>query len=133
MIDAQLLDETFKDCLYTESELEGLNGQPPTDAILVEGIVSHFGFHPERLTEHKEQVREWLRALPHEFRENDGGGWSFLQACNDAEGHQWGEHRNMEQLFSLAIGLELAKYLLPRSMWSVFPGSVPYITIFVED
>ena len=35
----------------------------------------------------------------------------------------------MEQLFVLGMGLGLVKYGLPRSMWNVLPGGMPYISI----
>jgi len=131
LIDASKLEEAFRDCLFKDEEITG--GQPPADAVLVEGIVNKFGFHPERLESHRQEIYDWLKQLPHPFRETEGGGWSFLKACDDAEGQQWGEHRNMEQLFCLGMGLGLAKSQLPRDLWAALPGGMPYYSIAVTD
>ena len=39
----------------------------------------------------------------------------------------------MEQLLTLGIGLGYAKYLMPREMWKMFPGGMPYFQIDLED
>ena len=35
----------------------------------------------------------------------------------------------MDELFQLGVTLDLAAYQLPREMWSVFPGGVPYVVV----
>ena len=73
--------------------------------------------------------KDW-KNLPHQFRKSAGGGWSFLNACNQEDGEQWtGLHQRMDQLFAMAIGLGLAKWCLPRAMWDVFPGGMPYVVV----
>ena len=132
MIDATEVGIAFRNCLYTELELRDLpEGQPPHDAVLVEGIRGKYGFHPIRLEQQRIQVVTWLEDLPHTFRKNEGGGWSFLNACYQEDGVQWGEHRNMEQLFCLGIGLRLVECQLPREVWSSLPGGMPYYAILV--
>ena len=37
----------------------------------------------------------------------------------------------MDALFCLGIGLDVAGYVLPRDMWTVFQGGMPYI--FIKD
>lgn len=128
---AENVEEVLVDCLYTTSECDGET--TPRGAIIVEGIVRNFGLHPERLQKHKAEVQEMLSQLPDEFNEKPSGGWSFLMACNTKDGTQWGEHRHMEALFVLAIGLGLAKWLAPRDMWKLFPGGVPYVTITHQE
>lgn len=122
-IDPAKVEEAFVKCLYKDEET---NGKVPEGAVLVNGITFNYGFHPGRLEEQREKVTAWLDALPHQFRESEGGGWSFLDACLDEDGFQWGEYRNMEQLFCLGIGLKLVSYSLPRSMWFTFSGGMPY-------
>lgn len=120
----------IEDCLFKDEEL--VNGQPPKDAVLVEGIVKNFGFHPGRLAEHKDEILELLHQLPNEFQDmgtGGGGGWSFLNACNTKDGVQWGEHNNMEELLCLGIATEQAEILMPREMWSAFPGGMPYFEV----
>jgi hypothetical protein len=79
-------------------------------------------------------VRGWLALLPDEFRMDKGGGWSFLNLCNDRNGVQWtGLHQTMDQLFVLAAALGRAKFLLPRSLWSSLPGGMPYVGVDVRE
>jgi len=40
-------------------------------------------------------------------------------------------HQIVEELFCLAMGLGLAECQLPREMWSMFPGGMPYYVINV--
>ena len=124
------VETVLKDCLYTDEEVS--NGEVPKECVKVEGITVNFGFHPERLASHREDIRSMLADLATEFRENMGGGWSFLNACiRQHDGEQWGEHRDMEQLFCLGIGLGIAKWLLPKNMWDVLPNGMPYVSITV--
>ncbi len=122
MIDTVELREVFTDCLFRE-------GEAHDDAVIVEGLVDTFGLHPERLESKREQVAGWLDQLPLQFKASDGGGWSTLNAVMLEDGTQWGEQRNMQELVVLAIGLELGSFPLPRDMWSVLPGGMPYFII----
>lgn len=120
------VEEIFLDCFFKEGE--------PTDVrVVVEGITAFYGFHPERLESHKEDVRELLAQLPDEFHAETGGGWSFLNACNNRDGELWtGDHMTMEQLFALGVALELVVCLMPRDTWSILPGGVPYYMVMGE-
>lgn len=120
------VNEVFLHCLYSQDELPA-DGSPPSGAVLVEGIVRKFGLHPERLDEKRCEIREMLLELPTEFSE--GGGWSFLKMCVDKNGHQWGEHPDMEELLVLGIATKQAAYCMPRDMWSLLPGGVPYVAV----
>jgi len=133
IINPDLVREMFYDSLFRDEEVT--KGQTPAGAVLVEGIVRNVGFHPDRLRSHSDQVKQWLSLLPHQFREGKGGGggWSFLEACNQEDGAQWtGMHQTMEQLFQLGIGLGMAKWLLPRSYWTMLPGGMPYVSVVIE-
>jgi hypothetical protein len=123
------VQEVCKSCLFTESEIGENHGETPDGAVVVEGVVGGFGFHPERLEQQRENVRSMLACLPDEFRKSKGGGWTFLNACNTRAGNQWGEHTDMNALFCLGIGLGLASFQLPREMWSVLPGGMPYVAV----
>jgi len=107
--------------------LDSLNGQEE-GALVVSGLVRKFGFSPEKISEHKETIRALLNEMPKEFHKETGGGMSFLNLCMDKNGDQWGEHRNMEELIALGIAAGMASYTLPREMWDVLPGAVPYVT-----
>jgi len=129
MIDPQKVDQAMLDCLYRQEELDDPT-KPPEGAVLAEGIQGKFGFHPERLEAKRAQVQAWLAEMPEEFHEGSGDGWSFLNMCTTRDGVQWtGEHRRLEQLVVMAIGLGLAKYTLERAFWPGLPGGMPYIVI----
>lgn len=108
----------------------------PVDAnniLQVDGILKPFIFNKTILDQHKEQIRTWLAALPEQFQAEQGGGWSFLNACNDKNNVLWtGFHHVMDKLFCLGIALGLADYCLPREYWKSLPGEVPYIVIYLK-
>jgi hypothetical protein len=116
------VSEVFSDCLFKD-------GEDTTFAVKAEGIINDFGFNPERLVSHKEEIKSMLLQLPKEFKQSSGGGMSFLQACMDEKGYQWGEHRDMEQLFALGIAAELCICLMPRELWIALPGGMPYYVV----
>ena len=102
----------------------------PEGAIEAEGIVARFGFHPERLKSHEQEIRDLVMELPDEFRMSKGGGWSFLNMCNDREGYQWADlHKTMEMLLVLGIAVGVMTIQIPRELWSMMPGGVPYVAV----
>lgn len=127
-IDPEVVRVVFMDCLFRDEEAP--NGEPPEGAVLAEGIMHKAAFHAERLASHRDTVKGWLALLPTEFRKGGGGGWTFLNACNQSNGEQWtGLHQRMDQLFTLGIALGLAKWQLPREMWEALPGGMPYVQV----
>ena len=111
------------DCLFKDGEDE-------SKAVLAEGVIRQFGFHPERLNEWKDSIIEMLEQLPETFRQATGGGWSFLNACDRNDGTQWtGLHKNMEELFCLGMAIGKVKSQFPKEIWSALPGGVPYYVI----
>lgn len=115
--------ETLRRCLFKD-------GEETTDAVKVEGITAIMGFHPDRLEEQKAAIEAMLDELPEEFKQSSGGGWSFLNACNDRRGKQWtGLHKDMEILFCLGIATGRVRCQLPREVWPSLPGGVPYYII----
>lgn len=119
---AKEVTDLFKACLF-------LDGEPTDNAIIARGIINSAGFHPERLAQHRQLIDDLLDQLPEQFREEDGGGWSFLNACVDRNGTQWGEHQNVEQLFLLGMASGRVECLTPRDRWHVYPGGMPYYMI----
>jgi len=116
---SELTQNAFMDSLFKE-------GEDTTDYVKVEGITSMFGFHPQRLEEKRELVTALLAELPAEFKE----GYTFLNFCTTKDGEQWtSEHIVCEQLIVMAIGLDLMSYCMPREMWAILPGRVPYLII----
>jgi hypothetical protein len=131
MIDPNAVHDAASDSLYREVELDRTLDDPtPTDAIVVPAVVNTYAFHPDRLESHRAEVTEWLSQLPVEFHKNSGGGWSFLNACTTADGQLWtGEHRVVEALLALGIGLGLASWQLPKELWDALPGGMPYVVV----
>jgi len=130
LIDAGRLNDMFTDCLFRDEEV--VDGQPPEHAVIVEGIMATFGLHPGRLKSYQDEVVSMINGLPDPFHKDRGGGWSFLQMCNDKNDTQWtGMHRAMEQLVVLGIGLEIGSYCLPRELWETMPGGMPYVVFDV--
>ena len=77
------VEAVFKDCLNEND-----------DHIMVRGITMNAGLSDVRVARHRADIDAMLDQLPEEFHEGAGGGWSFLNACNDRMGRQWtGEHR----------------------------------------
>jgi hypothetical protein len=127
---AEKVHNIFMDCLFKVEEIE--DGKIPEGAILVDGIVESFGFHPERLNSHRDEVKAILDLMPSNFHKKGGGGWSLLNLCQDKDGNQWAEHPTMQELVVLGKGLGMVAYCMPREMWAVLPGGVPYIVIDTE-
>jgi hypothetical protein len=129
---ASRVDELIRDCLYSNSELpDPPSDEPPEEAVRVEGVVNNFAFHPERLAGHKQEIIQMLDRLPDEF--SVGSGWSFLNACMRKDGSLWGEHRNIEALLVLGIGVGRVRYCAPREYWEMLPGGMPYFVALPKD
>jgi len=126
------VNEMFTKCLHTDGEVAGLkDGELPEGGVGAEGIMTRVMFHPGRLKESKPALVEMLNQLPDEFHKDKGGGMSFLNMCVDRDGTQWGEHPTMDQLIILAIAAGVGQYCMPREMWTMFPGSMPYVVFDV--
>lgn len=119
------------DCLYTPEETKTKDCLK--EGKKVEGIMGTFVFNPERLNKNKQKIIDMLMQLPHQFRKSEGGGWSFLNGCMDENDNQWGEQTTVEALVCLGIAIDKVKYCLPRDMWKILPGSVPYFVINDEE
>lgn len=116
---SELTTKAFMDCLFKE-------GEDTTNNVSVEGLTSIYRLHPERLEEKRELVINLLAELPAQFKD----GYTFLNICTMKDGKQWtGSHHVCEQLVVMAIGLGLMEYCTPRKMWTILPGSVPYLRI----
>ena len=126
---AHTVNETFLDCLYGEDLPEDPE-EYPDDALIVEGIMITVAFRKDTLTGHRATIDALLDELPDPFHEDRGGGWSFLNACNDRHNRQWADlHRTMEELVLLGLGTGRVRFGLPRDIWPALPGGMPYFTI----
>lgn len=136
-IDPQRVEQLFIECLANAPEDRDLAAlAADSEYTIVEGIMHTTGFSTEKLESHRAEIVEMLSWLPTDFRDNvaagGGGGWSFLNACEDREGVLWGSHPVMDQLFQLGIGLGVARWLLPRKFWPALPGGMPYVSVTVD-
>ncbi len=122
------VESTLLDCLLRE-------GEEQNNSILVDGIVNSFKFHPQRLEQNKETIKQLLAQLPLMFRRIDHGGEggaSFLDAWHKTTGrdYPWGEHRDMERLFCLGMAVgEVVAVPFNRAHWPMMPGGFPYFVI----
>lgn len=118
--------DIFKDCLPKNASLS------EDQIVAVRGIVTTVMFAKEKLSAHKEEICSLLAELPDSFYKSKGGGMSFLNMCVDKNDNQWtGEHRTMEKLLLLGLGIGKVSFAMPQKMWAILPGGMPYIT--VED
>lgn len=116
------VDEMLAQCIAEDA--------PEERQIIVEGIINSYAFDREKIEAHRNGIRDMLAELPAEFKKSGGGGWSFLNACMRADGQQWtGLHQQQERLFALGIAAGLASWLMPREMWDVLPGGMPYVQV----
>ena len=124
ILTAERVEAIFYDCLFKD-------GEDTSNHIFAEGIVSNVGLNPERVEKNRQAIHDMLGELPEQFLESTGGGgWSFLNACVDKHGYQWtGMHRTQEQLVQLGIAIGEVEYCLPRAVWNVLPGGVPYFVV----
>jgi len=104
-------------------------GEDTTGHLKIEGIRGPIGFHPERVKEHAKDIEEMLLQLPNEFMKFGGGGYTFLNGCMTADGEQWGEQSNVDELICLGMAIGKCSFLMPREMWGVLPGGMPYFVV----
>ena len=128
MLKAEEVKDVFKACLFRQEEVKDGMPKPEHEAIFVEGITMKFGLNKERVNKRKDKIIGFLKELPKEF--SKGGGWSFLNLCNDKNGKQWtGMHDTMQELVCLGIAIGKMKYLTPKETWAALPGGVPYVAV----
>lgn len=119
----QRVEAVFISCLFKD-------GEDTSEHIVAEGIAQTVGFHPGRIQQHRQDIHDMLAELPDEFKTSGGGGYSFLNACMNRDGNQWtGLHQIQEQLVQLGIAIGEVEYCLPREMWMVLPGGMPYFLV----
>ena len=122
------VERVFRECLSDEKEGDNV--------CLVEAVRANakMAMRRDKLKFYQEEIQGMLMQLPRKFRETDGGGWSFLNLCTREDGTQWtGSHATMEQLVCLGIGCGKMKYLLPKSMWKILPGGMPYLAVLDKN
>jgi len=123
-LSAENVMAVFKDCLFKE-------GENTDNAKIVNCIQNNFGFNPDRLEKHTRDIMDMCNELPDNFMESKGGGWSFLNMCNDNAGNQWADLRvTMEVLVALGMAVNYIDFTISdRTIWEDLPGGVPYIVV----
>ena len=97
---------------------------------IIEGVATKVKFNAERINEKRKEIIALLDELPIEFNKNSGGGWSFLNACNDKDGNQWtGFHKSVDELVTLGLAIKKINWLLPRELWDSLPGAMPFFVV----
>lgn len=101
------------------------------DVHIIDGITRKFAFNPKVIEENANQIENLLKELPDPFMMPKGGGWSFLQACQDKHGNQWtGSHAVMEELFCLGMAAGKVQCVFEdRELWTTLPGGMPYYVV----
>lgn len=122
---AENVQALVKECM--SKEVEG------DDVIVIKAVVRSLAFLRSKLEERKDDIYSMLRQLPASFQSDGGGGMSFLNACYRGDGVFWSSfHLTMEALFALGIGAGVAEHCLPESLWSSFPGGMPYLVVIEQ-
>ncbi len=132
MINSTRITEIMKDCLMKEDEIDGDSVKNGIPHEIITGAMGGFAFQTDRISEYKAEINEFLLQLPEQFMKSIGGGWSFLNACIDKDGHQWGEQMNVNELMVLGAAAKLVS-ISSKSMWSMFPGGMPYFTVLDKE
>lgn len=144
------LNNILKDSLLSEDEIAqlGLDELSETDAefdpddldgfsadelLAARGIVNTYVFNPVRLTSHKTDIVDFLDQLEPSFHANSGGGMSLMNMVATKDGDLWGEQYHADLLACMAIALSLGKWVLPREMWGMLPGSMPYFVVHAKE
>lgn len=113
----------FLDCLFKEFD-------PTDNHVIGEAVMGKFGFNPEKLKKYDSDIAAMLDELPETFKKSGGGGWSFLNMCEDKNGHQWtGFHKQVDELVALGTATGKMAFLMPRELWGALPGGMPYLVI----
>jgi hypothetical protein len=92
--------ELLKACLVTPEELKDSS----ISQVHVQSVMGVFGLHQERLEAKREEVRDLLSQF-NKYPQSQ----PFQNLCMDKDFHQWGEHRNINELLALGMGLNLVE------------------------
>ncbi len=118
---AQNVNNVFLECLANKHE----------EMTVVEGVKIKAGFNLAKIKENHCKIHSMLECLDDNFFAGAGGGWTFLKICADKHGTLWtGDHSQCDRLICLGIAANLLTFTLPRDLWSVLPGEMPYITVY---
>lgn len=127
-LSAENVNNVFANCLFTEEETQDV--ALISRALVVEGVHLKVGYHPNRIQQNRENIISMLNCLPNSFKPEGGGGMSFLNMMEDKDDKQWtGLHQEMDKLVTLGLATQKLSFLMPREMWKVLPGGMPYVVV----
>lgn len=118
------VEAVFKDCLFRDNDSS-------VEPVRTEGVTFNARFHPERLQAHRQTIHNMLAELPEKFKQSNGvGGDSFLNTYKDKDGNNWASlHLTQGMLVQLGLAIGEIEYPMPRDVWPVLPGGLPYIMV----
>lgn len=121
LLTPQAVDEILRDVLGDDLET----------CSKIEMVINTYLFDLSRVEARREDICILLGELHEEFMDDGGGGWSFLNICEDRHGTLWtGVHETCEQLLALGAALDLVDLtMFRRELWSALPGGVPYVQV----
>jgi len=113
----------FDNCLsnkYTKKE----------NILNVKSVNFNIKFDLEKILKNTNDINSMINELPNNFKENIGGGWSFLNIIINNKGEIWtSEHIIADKLVSLGLATNKLSFLLEKDVWKILPGGMPYIII----
>lgn len=134
-ISAERIREIVVNSLLSENELDDVkSGKKDYVGIVAISISGKsLVFIKDKIMKFKDEVKAYLNLLPDEFKDEKGGGYTFLNSVVDKNGNQWGGQASADELFCLGTALGLSKYIGSGLMLMAFPGHVPYVTVYQAE
>ena len=121
VLTAEKVNQLYAKCSLVEDEVK--DDEPLVDFVLGEGVRNITVFSAERIENNKAEIAMLFDELA-----GIDVGISFLTMCVDQYDRQWtGLHSTVDLLVQLGIASGVIEYTLPREMWDIFPGAMPYV------
>lgn len=123
-LNVENVERVFKDCLlpkYSKNDAK---------VIPVRTVTGTYGFDPEKLDKHSNDIKEMISQLSSNFDECNQG-YTFLDLPFKGDGNYkrvWGEQRHGDLLMALGLASGWMKMTLEDpKVWKILPGGVPYV------
>lgn len=119
---AENVESVFKDCLLDEGYTLD------TKVIPVLTVVGKFGFNPDKIDKHSEDICSMISELNSNFDESNQGCTFMQLPFKGQDNQQWAEQRTAGLLLALGIASGWMAYTIEDPyMWQALPGGVPYV------
>lgn len=118
------VENLFTSCLFED-------GEDTAKAKIVHGVNLNVGFNPKKLEIHHQEIVSLLEQChPNFMASGESQGWSFLNFCQDKNDEIWtGVHQICDNLICLGLAIGKVEFVMPRELWQIFPGGMPYLQI----